>query len=163
VHRSAVGALGVPQAQIICDDAASALAKLPPDSVDCIVTSPPYFGVTDYAKAQRLSMEWFSEEIERVRLREIGARSKRHRISALKDYLIELDVVFRQIYRVAKTGAITVIVFGQSPSRPESQSAFVQNLRDLGFSFCLERQRHIAIGRRQMPSVVRETILVVQK
>jgi hypothetical protein len=51
-------------AQIINDDAAAALSKLPADYVDCVVTSPPYFGVTDYVKAQRLTMEWFSNEIE---------------------------------------------------------------------------------------------------
>jgi len=34
---------------IICSDAASALRKLPSACVDCIVTSPPYYGQRDYS------------------------------------------------------------------------------------------------------------------
>jgi len=53
-------------------------------------------------KAQRLTLEWMSVELKPIRLAEIGARSKRHRKSALDDYLGELDMAFRQIYRVLK-------------------------------------------------------------
>ena len=161
--RSAVGGRAFPQAQIICETAVSALSELPTGHVDCVVTSPPYFGVTDNVKAQRLTMEWMCEEIEPLRRREIGARSKRHRLSALDDYLSELGIVFEQIHRVLKNGATAIIVFGQSPSRPDAQLRFVENLSVLGFSLYLERERHIPVGRRQVPSLVRETVLVVRK
>lgn len=35
--------------QILCGDAATLAATVPPSSVDCIVTSPPYFGHRKYA------------------------------------------------------------------------------------------------------------------
>ena len=152
-----------PEARIINEDAASALADLPTGHVDCVVASPPYFGVTDYVKAQRLTMEWMSEEIEPLRRREIGARSKRHRLSAFKDYLDELALAFQQVHRVLKNGAAAIIVFGQSPSRPDAQVRFVENLKALGFSLFLARERNISVARRQMPSLVRETVLVVRK
>lgn len=34
--------------QIICGDALEALKTLPSESVNCCVTSPPYFGLRDY-------------------------------------------------------------------------------------------------------------------
>jgi hypothetical protein len=52
-------------AKIWCGDAREILSKVPPESVDLIITSPPYFGVSDYVKSQRLSMEWFGIGLER--------------------------------------------------------------------------------------------------
>src|SRR4051795_12758084 len=39
-------------------DAVEYLAELPAGSVDLILTSPPYYGVADYIKSQRLSFLW---------------------------------------------------------------------------------------------------------
>ncbi|HEY1857035.1 DNA methyltransferase [Acidocella sp.] len=162
-ERAPIPSQSFPEAAIINSDAAMALTELPDKHVDCVVTSPPYFGVADYVKAQRLTMEWNGLEIEPVRRREIGARSKRHRVTALDDYLQELDAVFRQVHRVMKNDATAVIVFGQSPSRPDAQTRFIENLKSVGFLLHLERHRSIPIGRRQMPSLAQETILVIRK
>lgn len=149
--------------RIINSDAAEAMTTLDENSIDCIVTSPPYFGVADYVKAQRLTMEWLEAEIEPVRRKEIGARSKRHRNLALESYLSELRSVFVQARRVMKPNAIAVVVFGQSPSRPDAQTGFMKDLREIGFAIEMERSRHISVGRRQMPSLARETVIVVRK
>lgn len=153
----------IPEARVINGDAASKLSELPDNSVDCVVTSPPYFGVADYAKAQRLSMEWLSSAIEPVRRSEIGARSKRHRTTALNDYVKELDSVFVQVRRVLKKSSVLVIVFGQSPKRPDAYTLFLENLIKAGFEVRLERLRTIPVGRRQMPSLACEKVLVLQK
>lgn len=42
---------------ILCGDALSALKKIPPSTVDCIVTSPPYYGQRDYAVYGQLGGE----------------------------------------------------------------------------------------------------------
>lgn len=39
---------GVPRNQILVGDAATRLAELPDASVDCVVTSPPYYALRDY-------------------------------------------------------------------------------------------------------------------
>ena len=36
--------------RIICGDAVEVLKQLPSDSIDCIITSPPYWGLRDYGK-----------------------------------------------------------------------------------------------------------------
>src|SRR6266478_2080272 len=83
----------IASATIHCGDARDILGRIAAESVDLVVTSPPYFGVSDYVKSQRLSMEWFGIDIEPLRLKEIGARSKRHRSRAADEYLSELGGV----------------------------------------------------------------------
>lgn len=144
-------------------DAVSQLRNLPDEHCGALITSPPYYGVADYVKAQRLSMEWFGFPIEPLRKKEIGARSKRHRQRSAEAYLLELSEVFSEAYRVLKRGAVGVIIFGQSPSRADCEPHFVADLVKAGFTVEMERKRQIPSGRRLAPSVLDETVLVIRK
>lgn len=46
-----------PRNQIIIGDVRARLKELPDDSVDCIVTSPPYFALRDYGNKNQLGLE----------------------------------------------------------------------------------------------------------
>lgn len=46
-----------PRAEILCGDALEVLKTLPPGSVQCCVTSPPYWGLRDYGHAGQLGRE----------------------------------------------------------------------------------------------------------
>lgn len=48
--------------KIICGDALSELKKLPADSIDCAITSPPYWGLRDYGVSGQLGLEKTPEE-----------------------------------------------------------------------------------------------------
>jgi DNA modification methylase len=156
-----VGKLG--QCKVIEGNATSALRTFHDRSFSCFVTSPPYFGVTDYVKSQRLSMEWFEHDIEPARRIEIGARSKRHRQKAAEDYVHELIDVFTQVHRVLKRGGWGVLIFGQSPTRASAKAEFIEKLETIGFSLELEKVRQIREMRRQFPSVQREYVLLMRK
>lgn len=54
---AARGAASLPLRTILIGDARERLAELPADSVDCIVTSPPYFALRDYGHWRQLGME----------------------------------------------------------------------------------------------------------
>lgn len=43
--------------QVLCGDALSVLKTLPDASIECVVTSPPYFGVRDYRAAGQFGQE----------------------------------------------------------------------------------------------------------
>ena len=43
--------------RILIGDVRAMLATLEPDSVDCVVTSPPYWGLRDYGVAGQIGME----------------------------------------------------------------------------------------------------------
>src|ERR1039457_6218723 len=43
--------------KIICGDALAVLKTLPDNLVDCIITSPPYFGLRDYGCKEQIGLE----------------------------------------------------------------------------------------------------------
>lgn len=150
-------------AEVICGNSAEALRDLEDGSVDLVVTSPPYFGVSDYVKAQRLSMEWFGIPIEPLRLKEIGARSKRHRTAAYEEYVSELRAVFEEVRRCLRRAGCCVVVVGESDTResvlPEMRAA----VRACGFSVDLDLNRRVSSQRKQAPSITGEHLLVLSK
>lgn len=148
---------------VICEDSRVALKSLKDGEIDGFVTSPPYLGVADYVKAQRLSMEWFGFEIEPIRKVEIGARSKRHRKENHAQFISEIGKVFDQTARVLKPGGYGVIVFGSSPSREDTIEPFINRVLESGFSLEVRSIRNISSNRRLKPSLMEETVFIVQK
>ena len=162
--RDFVGRLGVearlPGVSVACEDARTGLRKVGAGEVDLVVTSPPYFGVADYVKAQRLSMEWFGWDIEPLRRREIGARSKRHRKRAGAEYLSELGETCELVKSRLKQGAVAVFVIGESESREAVVEPIKRILVEVGFSVEMDVNRTVSSQRRQAPSVGGEHLLV---
>ncbi len=53
--------------EIICGDALEKLKKLPNESVDCVITSPPYWALRDYGISCQLGLEpTFQEYIQKL-------------------------------------------------------------------------------------------------
>lgn len=91
---------GLPRNQVLIGDAATRLAELPEDSVDCVITSPPYFALRDYGVAGQLGLE-----------------------STVEEWVISLRGVARQLKRVLKpTGGLWLNV-GDSYSHHPSEGA----------------------------------------
>jgi DNA modification methylase len=147
-------------ADIRCGDSRELLETLAPQSVDLVLTSPPYFGVSDYIKSQRLSSEWLEIQIEPLRQTEIGARSKRHRMAASEDYVSELRVVFSLLRRCLKPKGAFAIVIGESSSRQPLLEDLIRCLKSTGFNIDLKLERTVSPQRRQHARVTTETLLV---
>lgn len=161
---AADGRITLPEPAIVYTaDAKEALQSIPSQSVDLVVTSPPYFGVADYVKAQRLTFEWLGYEIEPLRLNEIGARSKRRRLMARSEYLNELTTVFGQVRRVLKPSSWCVIIFGESTTRSSVEGDFLTMLESIGLSVHFNKDRSISNGRRQKPSVLSEKVVIAYR
>ena len=142
-------------------DALEAVEEIPKRSIDLVVTSPPYFGVTDYVKAQRLSMEWFGHDVEPLRRREIGARSKRHRRSACGDYVDEIGQIFAVIRTRLRKGGYCVVVVGQSATRRPVLRQVLDTLQSSGLQLKLDLNRRVSSQRRQAPSIKGEHLLIL--
>lgn len=67
----------IPTIQILCGDALEQLRTLPDESVNCCVTSPPYWGLRDYNVAGQIGLE-----------------------KTLSDYVANLVAVFSEVRRV---------------------------------------------------------------
>jgi hypothetical protein len=128
--------------------------------VQLIVTSPPYFGVADYVKAQRLTLEWQGIEIEPLRQKEIGARSKRRRLVAAEEYLADCKRVFDSCRDVLDKGRACAVVFGESGERAPMNEKFEQLVESCGFKLAYKRSRKISTGRRLNPSLQTEHLLI---
>lgn len=71
---------------LYCGDALSVLTKIPDDSVDCVVTSPPYYGQRDYGVEGQIGLEQHPQQ-----------------------YVDRLVAIFQEVRRVLKpTGSLWV-------------------------------------------------------
>ena len=76
---------------IYCGDALTVLRTLDSESVDCIVTSPPYFGLRDYGVSGQIGLE-----------------------SSLPEYLAKMVEVFEECRRVLKKSGTCWVNMGDS-------------------------------------------------
>jgi len=148
------------EVKVLEGDAAIILADKPIDGAQLIVTSPPYFGVADYVKAQRLTLEWQGVEIEPLRQKEIGARSKRHRLVAAEQYLADCKRVFEGCRDALDRGRACAVVFGESGDRTPMNEKFEQVVQSCQFKLIYKQSRKISSGRRQNPSLQTEHLLI---
>jgi DNA modification methylase len=77
--------------KIICGDSLKVLKTIPDESIDCIVTSPPYWALRDYGVAGQIGLE-----------------------STIEEYLDKLLVVFDEAKRVLKPSGTCWVNFGDT-------------------------------------------------
>lgn len=149
---------------VVCGDARK-LGWIGDNSVDLVVTSPPYLGVNDYVRAMRLTWLFFSEEVDEAIKAEIGARRKRQRPNAFEEYKADMEEVFGEIMRILRPNGHLALVVGQGKGRVNRENTIellVQMLKEhCGFSVLFQKDRRIKFRRIQVPGVGTEKILVL--
>jgi len=80
------------------------LNEISDDSIDFVLTSPPYPNMVDYVTSQRLSYYYFGIDLLTDKNSEIGARSKRKRLSSLDDYMFQMNSANKKISKTIKKG-----------------------------------------------------------
>ena len=160
---------------VYCDDALRALRRMDHSSVDLVMTSPPYFGVADYVKSQRLTYLWFTdsltktegfrgEDFEWLRQREVGSRSFRHRQTSFQLYTSYMSRFMHLAHRVLKPEAALAIVLGHSHARSSTADAIEGAAAEAGFRNYWSQDRNIKKTRRRlMAKVPSEQIIVFKK
>jgi len=98
------------------------------DSIDLVVTSPPYVSVIDYAKANRLVYTWMGWDLSADIRAELGARSKRQRAKAVDEYLHDMRLCWQELHRVLRKGAFCAIVIGESRRHPAAAERTIDDL-----------------------------------
>jgi len=158
-----------------CADTNEALKKLNSNSIDLIVTSPPYYGVADYVKAQRLSFLWFDKSItevegcsfsdfEGLRKKETGARSKRYNQRSFTDFINYMKRYIDLCQDKLKKGKYLVLIIGDSSSRNHTVDFIDEYATSNGFTKEYEFIRQIRESKRRlMAKVLNEQIKVYVK
>jgi len=83
--------------KVICGDALSSLKNFPPESVDCVVTSPPYYSLRDYGVKGQIGLE-----------------------NDFNEYLEKLLTIFDEVKRVLKPTGTCWVVLGDTYGRSNS-------------------------------------------
>lgn len=91
------------------------LTMIPSESVDIIITSPPYANTYDYYLYHKFRKRWLDLDVKYAQENEIGSRreysSLKHPASQWSD---DLYKCFEEMYRVLKSGQYAFIVIGDS-------------------------------------------------
>ncbi|MCX7860147.1 MAG: site-specific DNA-methyltransferase [Chloroflexus sp.] len=150
-------------------------------TVDAVITSPPYLNAIDYLRGHRLALVWFGYQLSylrAIRATSIGAERapdphadttlaarvmrrmgiinqlppRQHRL--FERYVLDLAALLREIQRVLKAGGQAVFVLGNSCVR----GVFVRNsvalsmlARDYGFVLAKRKYRDLPEARRYLP------------
>jgi SAM-dependent methyltransferase len=125
------GKLGKTQLRI--GDARS--LPMEPESVDGIVTSPPYSIALDYVKNDLYALQELDENLEALRDRCIGVRGRGE--AKLQAYKEDMQKCYKEMHRVLKPGGQCVIVIGEAVYNGEDTTTVTEAIdfcQSLGFS-----------------------------
>lgn len=122
--------LDAPPARLDEDDA-TALKKIPDESVDLVVTSPPYPGVYDYVSHHEVRLRWLRLKADKFTAREIGTARAARDVSpadAIARWEGELLRALAAIERILVEGGRAVLVIadsalGKTPIRADEMIA----------------------------------------
>jgi len=155
--------LPVTELQVYQGDCADVLSRFPDGTFDLVVTSPPYYNMTDYIKSQRLSLLWFGYDLGEIRNREIGARYKRGRTDSLGQYVQRMRESFGEIARVLHCGRMCCIIVGESPKYTPFLGQLRRVFDDVGLELQTSLGRRVRKQRSLSPSLCDENILIMRK
>ncbi|MBL7131577.1 MAG: hypothetical protein ISS45_09295 [Candidatus Omnitrophica bacterium] len=129
-----------PAVKVICKDARK--LEIENNSIDLIVTSPPYVNALDYYRAHMYNMLWLGMDFDFFRKHEIGGHSHFiiNRFRLLSEYLGDMLRSMIEMNRVLKKSKICTIVVGNSSLEYElieSYKYFSSFAGDIGFK-CLK-------------------------
>jgi DNA modification methylase len=158
------------------------MTRIKDETIDSIVTSPPYLNAIDYIRGHRLSLVWFGYTLDQLRtirrtsigseMGGIGKNSKEFKqiinqleldvlndrnLKMLDRYFFDLTMQLKESFRVLKYGSKATYVIGNSTLK----GCFIKNSELLkiagnlvGFVVDNETVREIPDNRRYLPMAV---------
>jgi len=89
------------------------LSKIKDNSVDAVITSPPYSFAIDYAENDRPQLEYLGFDVDKLKNDMIGLNGK-DKNEKLQRYFKDMNKVMSEISRVLKLGKFAVIIIGSN-------------------------------------------------
>jgi DNA modification methylase len=133
------------------------------DTIDFIVTSPPYINVFNYHQNYRRSAEILGWDLLKIAKSEIGSNraNRSNRFLTVTQYCLDMALVLREIQRVCKLNSRVILIIGYESSVlgvPFYNSEIISQLSTrLGaFELVLTQQRNF---RNKFGKNIREDIL----
>jgi DNA modification methylase len=144
---------------------------LPENSVDFLVTSPPYPNSNDYHLYHRFRLFWLGHDPRLFGRQEIGSHLKHQRESTgFDNYMSDLHACMEQFVRALRPGRYAAFVVGDGVYKGEiykTNEALTSVARAVGLEVCGDIERPIHDTRRSFVKPARrarsEHILILRK
>jgi site-specific DNA-methyltransferase (cytosine-N4-specific) len=116
------------------------LSMLDKESIDIIITSPPYANTYDYYLYHKFRKRWLDLDVHFAQYNEIGSRRE---YSSLKkpaeQWTVDLKKCFAEMYRLLKRDGLAFIVLGDSVIKKELiqiDKVITDFIPEIGFEIC---------------------------
>lgn len=162
------------------------------ESVDLVVTSPPYANAIDYMRAHKFSLVWFGspiEELSRLRATYIGServvgtslaflphrpetviqqlvRKDPRKAKVLRKYFTDMSDAISEMYRVLRPNTAAIIVVGTSTMRGinvETHLCLADIAAEIGFRVVGIADRQLDRNRRMMPARFKKSASMIEQ
>lgn len=150
-------------------------AKIPKkNTIDLVVTSPPYPNMVDYVKSQRLSYYYFGLDMNTDLKNEIGSRNSRSKKDCLNVYLGDMNKINENVAeKVKPDGFVCYIVpkFSINNDNNANRKKIVQTMMHTMENFNLNKKLEIEriipnfrrINNSKWVTLEKESIIIFQK
>jgi DNA modification methylase len=160
-YKKVIGDLSLPLGNVDIDLGDARNLQLHDESIDGIITSPPYSIALDYVKNDAHALEALGFDVDKVKEDFIGVRGKGKR--KVEMYNKDMEKSYDEMFRVLKPGKYCVIVIGNATIQGEEVQTVemtVNYMTKLGFS--LEKNMDkIIFGLYNV--MLKENILIFRK
>lgn len=135
------------QLNIKCFHNDSRCSPLNNNSIDFVITSPPYINVFNYHQNYRKSVESTGVDVLKVAKSEIGANRKfrQNRFLTVVQYCMDMAMVFQELHRVCKLDAKVIFIVGEESNVRRTAFKNAELIRNVakscGFSLLGKQQR----------------------
>ena len=116
------------------------LSMLDNESIDIVITSPPYANTYDYYLYHKFRKRWLDLNVQYAQYNEIGSRRE---YSSLKkpaeQWTTDLKICFSEMYRLVKKDGLAFIVIGDSVIKKELikiDEIITDFMPEIGFEIC---------------------------
>ena len=141
------------------------------DSIDMVMTSPPYLCAQDYIKTMRLINMFFEDaDFDNAVVNEIGARNLRrsNREKVISQFHSDMQAAFREVKRVLRPDKYFCLVLGQGKGKItqgcDTVGDMIRYLTDeLNFEEVYRTKRTINFKTTRIGGVDKEEIVILRK
>jgi DNA modification methylase len=133
------------------------------DSIDFVITSPPYINVFNYHQNYRRSAELLGWDLLKIAKSEIGSNraNRRNRFLTVTQYCLDMAFVLQELQRVCKSNTRIIFVVGHESNVlgvPFSNTEIILELAKQSALFELSVSQH-RIFKNKFGKVIREDLL----
>lgn len=144
---------------------------VPSNSIDLVVTSPPYPNTTDYHLYHRFRLFWLGHDPRELGNVEIGSHLRHQKEgNGIEQYLHEMQLCLGNVVEALRPGRIAVFVIGDAVFKGEvfdTTGLVADRAKHVGFQVVGRIERDLPVHRRSFVPKARrlrtESLLILRK